>query len=386
MKKINTFIALTLAILMSVGVAFATDQPNASASGNFNINTKAIGGGVDSDGVVVPGLGAAGGISGTGGATFGHAEGEVSTITYYTWEPNPDGSGLYYKYKNPLPGGIWNPKNYKEFKGHPENNSEWRLVKPEYIQVPHTYVGGTSEGTLITKGGGLTKTEAFTFNDGEFEGVGSKSENYAVTGAKLEVKATGIANAEGVVFGGMAQGSLNGSVVFAGSEWVSDGKTVGFAGQGAAGGFFGGAATGLYGSSTVEAGIESNGFSQSVSYRAVYDLGNGVIQEKLGTSVDANTTVTSFGNVNNNGFAIGNVHGGWVAGGAAGACTHQTAPGGVATASTFGSYSGSGNLGANYSGSLTGYAVTSAITQAGYNGSIMTSAASMKVVSGTPSN
>jgi hypothetical protein len=78
--------------------------------------------------------------------------------------------------------------------------------------------------------------------------------------------------------------------------------------------------------------------------------------------------------------------GGWQAAGVASAKTIQVSNGGIAKAEANGSYSGAGSLGCNFEGSAVGGTQTSATTVQGYNGSIMTSSAAMKVSAKTGTN
>ena len=176
MKKI---LVVGLAVLLSAGVAFAGESGSAcigsgcgNVQGSFNIDTLAIGGGIDAAGKIVPG-GAAGGISGAGGATIGQASGQISTFSFKTWgvvstthydniyEKDVNGFGNH-KFGAPL--GY----DRNQFNSNPPNaNSGWYLVKggydqPNYGWVTKTLAGGTAGAELTTRGGGITNTTAYS--------------------------------------------------------------------------------------------------------------------------------------------------------------------------------------------------------------------------------
>jgi len=373
MKKI---LVVGLAVLLSAGVAFAGESGSAcigsgcgNVNGSFKIDTLAIGGGIDAAGKIGNG-GAAGGISGAGGVTVGQASGEITTFSYKTYGYNggtPGDPGYYKKLNGNTAGTIKYFPN-----GQPENNSEWTFMGSNKGWYTKTIAGGTASAELVTRGGGLTKTEAYKINENGFVGVGSASDSIAVTEARLQLSSFGIAAAEGCFFGVAGEGSANGSIMF------NHGVTVGVAGQYGAGYIAGGALTALVGKADIDAGIDINGQSYSESYKGTFVNGQSTTQV-LGSNVGAFTEVNSWGSQEYCGLSGGFLSGGWQAGGLAAAHTVQVVNGGVASASAVGSYSGSGPLGCNFEGSAVGGTQTSATTVSGYNGAIMTSSASMKV-------
>jgi hypothetical protein len=327
MKNINKIFAVlfTSMFLMS-GVALA--QTNGygcigsgcgNVTGSLDISTFAAGGGIDADAQLAR-HGAAAGISAAGGLTVGEAEGTIKT--------------------------------FKIFK--------------------KTFAGGSVEASIDSIGGGLTKTEAGKYTEDGLKHVYSASDSYAVTGADMDLKAFGVAAVEGCVFGVAGQASLDGSIMF------NHGVSAGIAGQYSAGYFVGGAGVVGFGSAGVDAKIEMNGQSGSDSYRGVFHDGPATTRV-LGTNVYAATEVTSYGYNYDCGLSESFLAGGWQAGGAASAKTIQISNGGIAKAEANGSYSGAGSLGCNFEGSAVGGTQTSATTVQGYNGSVMTSSAAMKV-------
>jgi hypothetical protein len=331
MKKLfKPFIIALFAIALISAPAMACDGPNCSASGNFGISTLAAGGGVDGDLNFIPN-GIAGGISGAGGVSQGLAGGEISSFKFFG----------------------------------------------------HTFTLGSASGELDSVGGGVTNTHDYTYHPdlGDVSiGLGSTSDSWATTEGHLNVQAKGVAGAAGEISGIAGEGSLNGSLIGPSPSfgWESKGFSGGVAGQGAIGGFAGFGATGLYGESDVAAGVTMDGQSYSESYRAI-DWHDGKTTEYMGTNVGAFTNVTSYRDVDNSCFAIGAVDGGYVAGGFAGAITHQSVDGGVANATAFGSYQGAGELGCSFSGSAEGYTSTNITTVPNYQGSVVGSHAGMSV-------
>jgi len=217
--------------------------------------------------------------------------------------------------------------------------------------------------------------------------------------------------AAGEFSGFVAQGTLNASVMTDDRRWKSEGITGGIAGQGSAGYIVGGAYA-ISGPDTVkfervwncqkhrwetkmvpvdsnasaeaEAGISMNGGSYSVSYRDK-SYHDGYRTETLGTQVGAFTNVESYGSAGSydNGLATSGAYvgGGWVAAGGAASYTTQQNQGGGASASAIGTYSGSGALGCDYTGSAIGGTQTFSTTKHGLNGSINGASASMSVTS-----
>jgi hypothetical protein len=311
------------------------------AAGNFDIGVVAIGGGLSADGKLIPN-GAAGGIGAAGGVAFGAAEGAFES----------------YKVRKYIFFGPWK-----------------------------TITLGGTEANIGVTAGGMTKTEAYRFNPevGDIGiGVGSYTHNIAAVHGALDGNAWGLAHSEGFFAGVAGQGSLDGSIVF-GSPlpfWKSKGVSYGLTGQGSLGYIYGvGGAAGL-GSYELEAGIDMSGYTQSDSWRAV-DFFEGGKTEYMGTAVLTNTQVESYGDADDSLIGFANVGGQWVASGFATSKTIQTittpAGGGFAGANANGAYSGSGGLGCNLNATAQGYTQTSATTLNGYNGSIMSSSAGMKV-------
>jgi hypothetical protein len=340
-----------------------SDCDSQSAEGEFDISVFAIGGGLSADGVLIPN-GAAGGIGASGaiagGAAIGDFE-EYERPIYDTIYVGPCGGGF-------MGLGYLNPYNYQS-----------TLVGYETIAL------GDAGANIGVTAGGFTKTEAFTFNPGGFGiGVGSYTNNITVLGGHLDGWAWGDAYSAAAVAGIGGQASLDGSILF-GSPlpiWDSHGMTLGVATQGSIGGFSAiGGAAGL-GSYEADANILMFGTSYSASYRGI-DFKPGSKTEYMGTDVGAYTTIITSKNAGGSAIGFGIVDGGFVAGGLVTAKSVQIANGGIASANAVGSYSGSGDLGCNYSGSAVGYARTSATTLNGYNGSVMTSSAGMQV-SSTP--
>ena len=319
------------------------DIPNANAEGNFDIDVFAIGGGLSFDGELIPN-GAAGGIGAAGGVAAGEAEGSFESFRFFRKTINL----------------------------------------------------GSAEGNLKAIGGGMTKTEAYDFNQpggsGPYDlaiGVGSETDNFAETGGHLSGGATGLAYSAGGIAGAAGQASLNGSIL-TGSPlpvWDSKGVTGVVAGQGSLGAFIGGGIAAGYGDYEVGADIWMHGNSEADSYRAV-DFFPGGHTEYMASYGRASTEVQSYGYANDNHLATSFVTGGYVAAGGVKTATIQAVNtglgGGIAKSSANGSYSGSGDLGTNFNGKAEGYSKTSATTLNGYNGAIMTSGAGMKVSSSQP--
>jgi len=269
---------------------------------------------------------------------------------------------------------------------------------------------GTVEGDVDAWGGGLTVTDAYRFNPHMGDksiGVGSSSESYALTGAKLKIKVDpgyfGFGEVDGHLCGFAAQGTLNASGLIESPKYFdTEGFTGGIAGQGSIGGFSGGAfaVSGpdikicrwkIDSKSGAGAGAEiaMSGGSYSESYRFVDWSGCGpgsTKTEGMGTVVGAYTNIESYGydydwdkGCSESGACL---RGGYMVAGGAATKTVQDAPGcGGAKASAVGFYVGAGSLGTNYNGSAIGYSNTSVTTMNGMNGSINTASAGMSVTS-----
>jgi len=321
--------------------------PNCTGMGNFDIEASSFGAGLDCDFMLIPN-GIAGGISGAVGGANAGAHG-------FTFD-------------------------------------------------------GSAEGEVTTVGGGLTDTDAYWFHPdlGDLSiGIGSSSFNQAVTGATLKVKADpdplfGYSTAGGMISGFAAQGSLDGSYLGESFFFSGTGDTFGIAGQGSVGGFHGYAYASDFGDlpfcfydSKAGAGagalIDMTGYSYSESYRWV-DWDDGVKTEGMGTNVGAGTNVETSGYAydwDRGLFATSDagINGGFTAIGGAMTSTSQNAPGiGGANAMAAGMYTGSGSLGCNFTGAVTGYTHTSVTTVNGMNGSINTSGAGMSVTATTSTN
>jgi len=338
-----------------------------TAEGDFDIDTFAIGGSISLDGKLIPG-GAAGGIGAAGGVAFGTASGSFESFETPVYKYVGFKKGDY-SCIGPIcwPDSRWGSYDLVGYKVH---------------------ALGSTEGELTSIGGGFTKTDAYRFDPeiGDIGiGVGSYTHNTQVmTGGSLYLEAEGLAEAHGFIGGIAGQGSLDGSIVV-GSPlpmWDSNGLSAAIAGQGSYGGFVGGGIAGLYGDVELDANINMDGYTQTESYRAI-DFFEGGKTEIMGSFVNTRTTVVSSGGVDRSGLATGFLEGGYKAAGFAATKTIQVTNSGMAKATAVGTYSGSGPLGTNFNGQAVGYSNTSATTLDGYNGSVMSSSAGMKV-SNTP--
>jgi len=309
------------------------EGPECSASGNYDLNVLALGGGIDCDLAIIPN-GFAGGVSAAGGLALGKAEG-----AFDSW------------FFGPL-GGAY--------------------------------------GDLSVVGGGLVLTESGAFYPGIGDlsiGVRSRSFTIATAQAMYDVDAWGLAYSDALVLGITGQGSLDTSLLWSSPlpMWDSKGVTGGLAAQGSVGGFIGGGIAAGYGSAEAGAEITMLGQTGSSSYRAI-DFNGPAKTEIMGTEVYASTVVLTDKYVDNDFIGIGGVKGGYVAGGIAATKTIQATQGGLATASARGAYNGSGELGCNFNGSAVGYTRTTATTVKGMKGSIMSSSAGMSVGSSVTPN
>jgi len=332
-------VSLVACMALFAGNAFAdggcNGGPDCSAEGNFSINTFAAGGGVDAHGVLLTkggGLsGAAGGLSAAGGIGTGEANGGFTSFRFFG----------------------------------------------------RTITLGSAGADLYSRGGGqVLVDDAGTYNPGignKSIGVYSHSNNVASTAGSLDVNAKGLAYSAGSIAGAAGQGSIDGSIITGSPKypWTSKALSGGVAAQGSAGAFIGGVGTFGYGSGHVGAKIDMWGDSYSASYRAIDGD-----TEIVGTNVRAWTDVDSGASVDTHKIAAGFVEGGWAAGGTAVAGTVQVTDTGIAKASAIGSYSASGQLNCDFSGSASGYTQTTATQTPGYRGSMMSSSAGMQVTSG----
>jgi hypothetical protein len=323
-------------------MAFDENPDSDSSSGNFNIDTFAVGGGVDLHGSLVtqgPISGAAGGISAAGGVGFGEAQGSFKSFF--------------------IPLGEAGATLYSAGGGEVLIDSTYKLNKADVQAI----LPGTSVDNAVGIGSGSFGVPVAV----------------AVTAGNLTVNAKGLAYSTGVIGGAAGQVTADGSIVGSSpflSQWKSNGISAGVAAQGSIGGFIGGAGTFGYGDADIGADITMNGWTVSESYGAISNN-----TEIMGTNVAARTMVESNSHVTTNYLAIGFVEGGWVAGGVAKTGTVQTTNYGFANAGAFGTYSGSGNLGSSFNGSAVGYTQTTATQTPNYRGSIMTSSAGMQVSS-----
>jgi len=250
---------------------------------------------------------------------------------------------------------------------------------------------GSVGGKVGITVGGATTTEAYDFytpiadwdgNLGITNTVGSTTNGFATTNGSTDINSYGLTAAESTMFGAAGQGTLNGSALTDPDYiWNSTGFSGGVAGQGSAGGFVGLSGSAIYGEVALDAGMTFNGGSGSESWRSTsINWKDNTKTEAMGTNVGAYTDVISHGDVNSYALATGFVEGGYVAGGGAAAKTVQQSDVGYAAANASGSYSGSGSLGSNYTGSANGFTATSITTFKGMNGSVVTSQAGMQVV------
>ena len=331
MKKL--FIVMLVALFAFAGNAIADGGPDndngyyKGAFGGYKIKARSIGGAVDGD---LDGIhdGFAGGISGAGGLAVSKSKGLV--------------------------------------------------------------LNGYTGGSVSTIAGGLTKTEAwakqYNFQNGIGMGVGSKSENQAVTGGKFETGTgtfMGIGGSKAKMFGVAGQGSANISLI--GDDYLNaDGFTGGVAAQGSVGGFYGSGKTGalIYGAGHSQAGayIDMQGYSYTQSFKEVEEV-DGTRTESMKTQVGAGTDINTFGYNYNSSCGIAcsrsNVQGGYIVAG--GAASHTKLDG--ADAKAAGVYMGAGQLNSNYHGSANGYTYGSVTTQEGMKGQIVQSGAGMSVTS-----
>jgi len=366
MKKI---LVVGLAVLLSVGVAFAdndktepgsginpngffdkpgfdngnawwkgtpgTPDPNpcpngdCSASGNFNFNVFTIGGGIDGalrlhGGVLTGGLAAGGGIA------AGEGSGQVQTGKIYGWI---------------------GPKWY---------NFGWKTINL-----------GSTEGYLSTfPTGGMAKVSPID-NNGY---VGTLSESIAVTALSGGVKVLGIAGAEVYGFGLAGQGNA----AFAGTL-IPVGYTYGVAGQGSVGYLMGGAVAVGLGSADFQGLINMYGNSYAASMKDIYVNSEGFLVKTIGSQAGALTQIDSTYMVKDSGLAVGYLTGGYQFAGAAKSDSFQITQGGVTHATSNGSYAGGGVLGCDTGGQVDTYAGTTTMTKPGWNGSINGASASASV-------
>lgn len=333
MKLKNVVIIASALMLITSGAAFACDGPDCDAQGNGGISTFAAVGDLSYDGKIVPN-GAAGGVGIAGALSAGKAD------------------GSFQSYEVPIIGWSWS-KGYK------------------------TVTAGSIDLNLDSMAGAASTTDHYVWHPAGRKsiGVGSQTNTYAGSFNRLELSAFGLAEADGMFIGAAGQASADGSIMTKSlnKPWNSNGVTTGLAAQGSAGAYIGGGVTGLAGCLVVECGMDMWGHTRSESYR----IKDGDT-EILGSNVQANTTVLTSEDVDASLLSVGGIEGGFIAGGIAASKTIQAVNNGVAKASAFGVYSGSGELGCNFNGSAVGYTQTSA-RPIGTNGAIMTSSAGMKV-------
>lgn len=325
MKRLTTIFAIfAIFALISTPAAFACDGPNCFGSGNFDIKAKALGGGIDYDYRVDPSREkATGGISGAGGATFGHAKGNVTN--------------------------------------------------------------GKAKGFLDLTGGGVTNTESEYYRPEAAFGIGvySFSDSHAQTTANLKVVAKKKASSSGGFLGVAGQGSLDGSYL-GDHRMNTKGETFGMVGQGSTGLIFGCANTSSKGKkrrvAEVDAGISMDGFSSSFSERGIIHDGSWTT-DYFASGIEANTAVDSWVSERTKREAYTRAGGGFLAIGGGTTKSNISGSNGFGKASASGSYMGVGELGCNYTGGLSGSTYTNYSTLDGYNGAIVSSGASMSVTS-----
>jgi hypothetical protein len=125
---------------------------------------------------------------------------------------------------------------------------------------------------------------------------------------------------------------------------------------------------------SVDVGIDILGGTYAATYD-YFDNGNGYRVEGIGDVAGSYTGITSWDNSDHNLGGRVNVIGGWNAAGTADVSTVQTTRGGILGATAGGSYTGSGSLGQNYTGSIDVGSYTSVTKINGYKGSINTAGA-----------
>ena len=363
MKKLIT---VCLAVLLSVGVAFAdndktepgsginpngfslkpgfdnggawwkgnNDQPtnggcpngDCYGSGNFNFDAFAIGGGIDAglrlhDGILT------GGIAAGGGLAFGEGEGHIQTGT--------------------IGFGRWKK----------------------------TINFGEASGYLNVTGGGMAKVSPIDV-DGY---VGTFSESIAVTGLSGGVKVIGLGGAEVYGFGLAGQGNA----AFAGTV-IPVGYTYGVAGQGSIGYLLGGAAAVGLGSADFNGLISMYGYSYAMSMKDIFVNSDGFLVKQIGSQAGAGTQVDSTYMVKDSLIGVAYLTGGYQFAGAAKSDSFQITQGGLTHATSQGNYAGGGVLGCDMGGSVDTYAVTQTMTKPGWNGSINSASSGASVKVGPP--
>jgi hypothetical protein len=332
MKKSFIAVLAVFAALMFISPSMACEGPNCSASGNFDIDVSAIGGGLSADLIGIRN-GSAGGVGVAGGIASGQAEGGFSS----------------------------------------------------FFGIPL----GSTEANIGVTAGGVSKTETGIFwpNGIDF-GIGlfSNTNTFATVAGHVDGDVFGLAAAEGSFVGAAGQGSIDSSTLFDRPQmWGSHAMTTGAASQGSFGDIagFGGAV--LCGSFDVDAYINMTGNTYSESYRGINFFDGGCI-EILGTNVGASTLITSGSDVDRNGFAAAGAGGGFTTAGGISALTTQASDSGMAVAAISGGYAGRGNLGCNLNLNAIGSTQTSYTQYTGYNGSIMSSSAGVSVSSNSVSD
>lgn len=240
---------------------------------------------------------------------------------------------------------------------------------------------GDASAKLSVTSGSLANNEIYSI----YGGLGSFSESYGILSGNMDLYADaswpfGYAWTAGGFNGSAYQGTGDFSIM---TDWNCYGDvTYGYAGQSSSGwmsgsGFADSEQFLFWGGCPDYAGangyLEMHGYSFSESYRFI---DNGA--EVMGTNFGAGTDIFSDRN------AYGNAHisGGWNAYGHGCSFTEQIAPNnGGAEAFASGMYAGSGPLGTDYHGSLSGYTQTSVTQIRGMNGSINSAHSGMSVSS-----
>jgi len=398
-KLFTTLLAAMFLLSVFIIPAFACKGPECEASASLGIGAAAGNIGVDADGKLIKN-GAAGSIGVGAGGTAGISGGFVI-------------NGAAGANVNVIGGGASGAEAYKINLGVKKNGKNIKGL--EGVKV------GSGAGAVAQTGGSLD-VSVDPAGNGLFSAGGLVA---------------------GTIGGAAGQGTLSGSIITNTKKFDSNGISVGAAGQGSTGSWSGSAHAESLGDyektsrtgtlwlkkngknagkvfekpfgwhpspskknewkfvgfakdtkvvdNNAAAGLEANihmyGSTYSESYRYIDTSVKGQKTEGFGSNVGADTHVTSYGSTYENSTKLANsnarVNGGFNAAGGATTLTAQESMGpgsfGGAIAGGFGSYSGSGDLGCNFDGSVVGSSYTSVTTFDGMNGSINSAGASMNV-------
>jgi len=260
----------------------------------------------------------------------------------------------------------------------------------------NTKSGGKASADIATTGGGGASTKAGTFVPENTagnplgdtrRGVYSGSEAYGITGGSLKVVTKGDGRAGASFRGFAAEGSHDSSMLREGRAFeTTTGKTYGHATQGAAGSLSGSVTkAGQKNSGRIvlksEGEISLYGNTYSSSYRFTEEA-DGARTEGMGSYVEVNQEVETYRKIHDPRPHPKNpseVSGRWMAAGSAGTGSRQVSETGIAIAKANGSFGANGNLGCDFTGSLTGYSYTSITSFDGMNGGISQAGAGMSV-------